>query len=53
MSEQSFDPNSLLKHPAIALPCRLFETMNRMDEYSADDMRYGDLSESHLKNDFS
>ncbi|WP_456311091.1 DUF3289 family protein [Serratia proteamaculans] len=53
MSEQSFDPNSLLKHPATALPYLLFETMNRMDEYSADDMRYGDLSESHLKNDFN
>ena len=52
MSEQSFDPNSLFKQPAISLPCRLFETMNRMDEYSADDMRYGDVSESRLKTDF-
>ena len=52
MSEQSFDPNSLFKQPAISLPCRLFETMNRMDEYSADDMRYGDVSESRLKSDF-
>ncbi|MEJ5064525.1 DUF3289 family protein [Erwinia sp. MYb375] len=52
MSEQSFDPNTLFKQPAISLPCRLFETMNRMDEYSADDMRYGDVSESRLKTDF-
>lgn len=52
MSEQSFDPNSLFKQPAISLPCRLFTSANRMDEYSADDMRYGDLSESRLKNDF-
>ncbi|MEJ5176641.1 DUF3289 family protein [Erwinia sp. MYb416] len=53
MSEQSFDPNSLFKQPAISLPCRLFETMNRMDEYSAEDMRYGDVSESRLKSDFN
>lgn len=52
MSEQSFDANLLFKQPAISLPCRLFETMNRMDEYSAEDMRYGDLSESNLKSDF-
>ncbi|MTD26275.1 DUF3289 family protein [Erwinia sp. J316] len=52
VSEQSFDPNSLFKQPAISLPCRLFETINRMDEYSAEDMRYGDLSEFRLKNDF-
>ncbi|WP_455813683.1 DUF3289 family protein [Pseudomonas graminis] len=53
MSEQSFDPNSLFKQPAISLPYRLFTSANRMDEYSADDMRYGDLSESRLKNDFN
>lgn len=52
MSEPSFDANSLFKQPAISLPCRLFETINRMDEYSAEDMRYGDVSESPLKNDF-
>ncbi|MFK8257721.1 DUF3289 family protein [Erwinia sp. AnSW2-5] len=52
MSEPSFDPNALFKQPAISLPCRLFETINRMDEYSADDMRYGDVSESRLKSDF-
>lgn len=52
MSEQSFDPNSLFKQPAISLPCRLFTSANRMDEYSAEDMRYGDLSESRLKSDF-
>jgi len=53
VSEQSFDPNSLFKQPAISLPCRLFETIKRMDEYSAEDMRYGDLSESRLKSDFN
>ena len=52
MSEQSFDPNSLFKQPAISLPYRLFTSANRMDEYSADDMRYGDVSESRLKTDF-
>nr|WP_277395235.1 DUF3289 family protein [Erwinia sp. JH02] len=42
----------MFKQPAISLPYRLFTSANRMDEYSADDMRYGDVSESRLKTDF-
>ncbi|URQ62188.1 DUF3289 family protein [Pantoea alhagi] len=37
---------------ALRFPCRIFETQKRMDDYSAKDMRYGDLTESQLKNDF-
>ncbi|MGD8203847.1 YPO3983 family protein [Pantoea sp. FN0305] len=37
---------------ALPFPCRIFETQKRMDDYSAEDMRYGDLTESQLKNDF-
>lgn len=53
MSEPSFDPNSLFKQPALSFPCRLFTSANRMDEYSAEDMRCGDLSESRLKSNFN
>ncbi|AUX93095.1 YPO3983 family protein [Mixta gaviniae] len=37
---------------ALRFPCTIFKTQNRMDDYSAEDMRYGDLSESQLKNDY-
>lgn len=37
---------------ALRLPCTIFKTQKRMDDYSADDMRYGDLTESQLKNEF-
>ena len=37
---------------ALRLPCTIFKTQQRMDDYSADDMRYGDLTESQLKNEF-
>ncbi|MGC8436276.1 YPO3983 family protein [Mixta calida] len=37
---------------ALRFPCTIFKTQNRMDDYSAEDMRYGDLTESQLKNDY-
>ncbi|GLR09674.1 hypothetical protein COO59_00675 [Mixta theicola] len=37
---------------ALQFPCRIFETQKWMDDYSAEDMRYGDLTESQLKHDF-
>lgn len=37
---------------ALTFPCTVFRTQNRMDDYSAEDMRYGDLTESQLKNEF-
>ena len=37
---------------ALRFPCTIFRTQNRMDDYSAEDMRYDDLSASQLKNDF-
>ncbi|ARJ44053.1 hypothetical protein B1H58_19720 [Pantoea alhagi] len=37
---------------ALRFPCRIFETQKRMDDYGADDMRYGDLTESQLKNEY-
>ena len=37
---------------ALQFPCSLFETQKRMNDYSARDMRYGDLSESQLKANF-
>ena len=37
---------------ALRLPCTIFKTQKRMDDYGADDMRYGDLTESQLKNEF-
>jgi len=33
-------------------PVTLFRTQNRMDDYSTNDMRYGDLSEAQLRRDF-
>ncbi|UQY45705.1 DUF3289 family protein [Mixta hanseatica] len=37
---------------ALRFPCRIFETQKRMDDYGADDMRYGDLTETQLKNEY-
>jgi len=37
---------------ALQFPCTLFETQKRMNDYSARDMRCGDLSESQLKENF-
>ncbi|WON75839.1 YPO3983 family protein [Serratia sp. UGAL515B_01] len=37
---------------ALRFPCTVFRTQKRMDDYGADDMRCGDLSETQLKNDF-
>lgn len=33
----------------LQFPCTIFKTKNRMDDYSASDMRYGDLTEAQLK----
>lgn len=37
---------------ALQFPCTIFKTQRRMDDYSASDMCWGDLSESQLKNEF-
>ena len=37
---------------ALRFPCRIFETSKRMDDDGAEDMRYGDLTELQLKNEF-
>ncbi|WLI75444.1 DUF3289 family protein [Kosakonia sp. H02] len=37
---------------ALTFPRTIFKTQKRMDDYSATDMRYGDLSEYQLKNNF-
>lgn len=37
---------------ALRFPCTIFKTQKRMDDYGAEDMRYGDLTESQLKNEF-
>ena len=34
---------------ALQFPCTLFTTKNRMDDYGASDMRFGDLTEAQLK----
>ncbi len=34
---------------ALQLPCTLFRTQKRMDDYSASDMRCGDLTETQLR----
>lgn len=28
---------------SVSFPCMLFETQKKMDDYAAEDMRYGDL----------
>ncbi|CAM3499240.1 PAAR domain-containing protein [Rouxiella silvae] len=33
----------------LLLPARIYETINKMDDYAADDMHYGDLTEAALK----
>lgn len=35
--------------PALQFPCTIFKTLKRMDDYSASDMRCGDLTEVQLK----
>lgn len=37
---------------ALQFPCTLFKSQNRMDDYSASDMRCGDLTESQLETQF-
>lgn len=37
---------------SVSFPCVLFETQKKMEDYVAEDMRYGDLSESLLKSYF-
>jgi len=34
---------------SLHFPCTIFKTQNRMDDYSAEDMRCGDLTEAQLK----
>lgn len=38
---------------ALQFPCVIFKTKKIMDDYAADDMQYGDLSESQLKKNFN
>lgn len=38
---------------ALQFPCVIFKTKKIMDDYGADDMQYGDLSESQLKKNFN
>lgn len=35
--------------PALRFPCTIFKTQKKMNDYQADDMRYGDLSDIELK----
>ncbi|ABS49732.1 MULTISPECIES: YPO3983 family protein [Yersinia pseudotuberculosis complex] len=37
---------------ALKFPCTVFRTQRRMNDYAADDMRCGDLSETQLKTNF-
>ena len=37
---------------ALQLPCTLFKTQKWMDDYSASDMRCGDLTEAQLKSHY-
>ncbi len=37
----------------LRLPFTVFMTRNRFEDYSAPDMRYGDLSEEQLKNHYN
>lgn len=37
---------------ALQFPCAIFKTQKWIDDYSASDMRYGDLSESQLQREF-
>ncbi|MGV7092228.1 DUF3289 family protein [Siccibacter turicensis] len=38
--------------PALHFPKIIFKTRRGMDDYTADDMRYGDIHEGQLRNDF-
>ena len=38
--------------PALQFPCTIFKTQKRMDDYSASDMRCGDLTEAELKSKY-
>lgn len=38
---------------ALQFPCTIFKTQKWMDDYSANDMRHGDLSEAQLKTQFN
>ncbi|QTF09928.1 DUF3289 family protein [Brenneria izadpanahii] len=44
---------STIRPVALHFPHRVFESQNKMDDYQAPDMRYGDHSEATLKNIFS
>jgi len=37
---------------SLHFPCTIFKTQNRMDDYSAEDMRCGDLTEAQLKSHY-
>lgn len=37
---------------ALRFPCTVFTSQRAMDDYNAEDMRYGDLTESQLKSQF-
>ena len=37
---------------ALEFPCIIFKSQKRMDDYSASDMRYGDLTEMQLKSQY-
>ncbi|MBV4367877.1 YPO3983 family protein [Erwinia phyllosphaerae] len=37
---------------ALQFPCTIFKTQKWMDDYSASDMRYGDLTEAQLKSQY-
>ncbi|QKJ87386.1 DUF3289 domain-containing protein [Paramixta manurensis] len=37
--------------PALLLPCTLYQTQHRFNDYSTDDMQYGDLTEKQLRTD--
>ncbi|WP_369788711.1 PAAR domain-containing protein [Rouxiella sp. WC2420] len=50
-SPQAVEPVSSPPQP-LPLPARIYETQRQMDDYDADDMRYGDLTEEQLKKDF-
>lgn len=39
--------------PALRFPCTIFKTQKKMDDYRADDMCYGDLSEIEQKTRFN
>ncbi|QKJ86885.1 DUF3289 domain-containing protein [Paramixta manurensis] len=38
--------------PALQLPCTIYQTQHRFNDHSADDMKYGDLTERQLRKEF-